>query len=176
MIKYIVYIIGLVALIVLLWMFRDELAKLWAELFGNKEESQEETEAVASTSDVSASQPDFSQFKDPFQQGLIEKWPPAQTIQYSFEALEAWARGHHCPRERDQTPLEFARQLQQVDEEVAAQSRTLADLMGESLYSGGSVGRSQTLKLQRLWQAMNANAPTSQSSVVSSDRQLAHHS
>jgi hypothetical protein len=170
--KYLVYGVGLVVLIVLLWMFREELAKLWAELFGKKERSQEPGKKKSRPEPSAKPLPQFLQFKDPFAHGSAAKWSPAQTIQYSFLALEAWARGHQFPREHDQTPLEFAKQLEQVDERVAADARQLADLMGESLYSGGAVSRSETSKLQRLWQSMNASAPAFKNATTVPDMQL----
>lgn len=170
--KYLIYIIGLVAFVAVLWMFRKELAKLWAELLGKKKKPDDPGENDAQPDRAFEPLPVFSQFKDPFSHGMVVKWPTARTIQHSFQALEAWARGHHCPREHDQTPLEFAKQLRQVDKEVATEARCLADLIGESLYSGGAVDRSEASRLQRLWQLMNANVPAYQSPATAQEMQL----
>jgi len=97
--KYVVYIGGLLAVVILGWLFRDELKKLWREFFGkSKTESNEDSEDVASLTKTAKSKMNFTQFSNPFTSGFAEKWPATVTLQYSFEALEAWGRGHHIER------------------------------------------------------------------------------
>lgn len=159
-IKYLIYIIGLVALLIMLWMFREELAKLWAELFGKPDKKNKPTKTVGAASlPAKTSLAKFSQFRDPFLHGMAAQWPPAKTIIYTFQALEAWGRGHGCPRDNDQTPHEFAKHLRRIDKDVASNAGQLADLVGKSLYSGGSVTRSDSDRLQQVWELMNANLP-----------------
>ncbi len=137
----------------------EELAKLWSELFGKKERIHQEGRPVIARRDLEKPLPDFAEFRDPFSTGLVAKWPPSKTIQHTFDALEAWARGHEQPRDHDQTPHEFAAQLAQLDENLGNEARLLADLVGQSLYSGGGVDLSRAASLQRLWRLMNSNAP-----------------
>ena len=157
-IKYLVYAIGLIALLVTLWLFRGELAKLWSELFGSKEEAEEEEQA-AKKKRVEKPLPGFETFREPFSSGMAATWKPAQTIQYTFQALEAWGRGFQQPREQDVTPHEFAQQLASVNKEVAAEAKQLADLHGQSLFSDGEVVQTDTSQLKRIWKLMTSNSP-----------------
>ena len=157
MVKFIVYGGGLIALIVLAWMFRDELAQFWNGLFGKKKSKAKKGNAEAEETKPAKPLPHFSQYREPFSSGHAEKWPATQTLQYTFEALEAWARGHKNPREEDQTPHEFAAQLLNTNELISKEARRLADLFGKSMHSGGLVDRSELSALKRLWQLMIAN-------------------
>ena len=157
-IKYLVYAIGLIALLVALWLFRDELAKFWNELFGSEKEDEKE-EPVAKKKRLEKPLPGFETFREPFSSGMASNWKPAQTIQYTFQALEAWARGYKQPRDQDVTPHEFARQLSAVNEEVATEARQLADLHGQSLFSEGNVAPTDTSRLKKIWQLMASNSP-----------------
>ena len=169
--KYAVYVVGLIVLVVTLWLFRDELANLWAQLFGKKETQNEESKK----NPVDPGQPkkslaSFSQFREPFSSGLAKKWPAAKTIQYTFQALEAWGRGHQLARDHDQTPLEFAKQLTAFSEPVSNESRKLAKVFGESLYGDQSIDHLDVAKLETLWRLMIEDAPTPSSQVT----QLVH--
>ena len=157
-IKFLVYGVGLVALLFALWLFRDELAKFWNELFGSREADEKE-KPVAKEKKLEKPLPGFKTFREPFASGMAAKWKPAQTIQYTFQALEAWARGYQQPRDQDVTPHEFARQLSAVNEELAAEARQLADLHGRSLFSEDSVVPADASQLKRIWQLMASSSP-----------------
>ena len=160
MIRFLFYGIGLILLVVVLWMFREELAKLWNELFDRKPKQDANSDKTAIEAVPASQLRGFSQFKEPFSSGLAAKWPASRTIEYTFSALEAWAREHQQPREHDQTPHEFAKQLAQVDADISAEARQLADLLGQSLFSGGSVDKNDALKLKQIWRMLIANSPT----------------
>jgi len=53
----------------------------------------------------------------------------------------------------------FANQIKRVNPDVAAEAKRLADLLGQSLYSGAEVERPSLAVLKPLWQQMIANAP-----------------
>lgn len=158
-IKYLVYGIGLIALLVTLFLFREELAKFWNELFGSKKEDEEEEKELAKKKRLEKPLPGFETFREPFSSGMASSWKPAQTIQYTFQALEAWARGYQQPRDQDVTPHEFAHQLSAVNEEVAAEARQLADLHGQSLFSENNIVQADTSQLKKIWQLMASNSP-----------------
>ena len=165
-IKFVVYAIGIIALLIALWLFRDELAKLWNDLFGAKPESEDEEQTVKKKR-AERPKPSFESFKEPFSSGQASNWTPAQTIQYTFQALEAWGRGYEHPRDEDQTPHEFAKQLTAVNKEVAAEARHLADLHGQSLFSGDDVDQNDASQLKRIWKLMTSNSPVRRSAMTS---------
>ena len=149
----------MIALLVTLFLFREELAKFWNELFGSKKEDEEEEKELAKKKRLEKPLPGFETFREPFSSGMASSWKPAQTIQYTFQALEAWARGYQQPRDQDVTPHEFAHQLSAVNEEVAAEARQLADLHGQSLFSENNIVQADTSQLKKIWQLMASNSP-----------------
>ena len=60
----------------------------------------------------------FSSFQDPFAAGTAERFTPQQLVNYSFEALQAWAAERDCGRSDEQTPLEFAGQISGSDKPI----------------------------------------------------------
>ena len=70
----------------------------------------------------------FADFADPFATGTASRYSAAQLVQYSFEALEAWAREHGCPRQPDQTAYEFAQHLAAHRQNLEQGARQLAAL------------------------------------------------
>jgi len=157
-IKLLVYTVGIIALLITLWLFRDELTKLWNDLFGANPES-ETTETADHKKQLEKPQPSFESFREPFSSGQASKWTSAQTIQYTFQALEAWGRGYQQPRDNDQTPHEFAKQLVTVDKEVAGEARRLADLHGQSLFSENDVDQKDASQLRKIWKLMSSKSP-----------------
>lgn len=158
-IRFLVYAVGLVTLIVVIWMFREELAKLWNELFGGKSNDEVEPEPTSPAARAGKPLPGFAQFTEPFSNGLVNQWPASRVVEYTFSALEAWARDHQFPRDHDQTPHEFARQLDEFNSDIGSEARTLADLLGQCLYSGGELAPADSLKLKKIWNLLTANPP-----------------
>ena len=110
--KWIIY--GLLALLGLFLVFwkagaiLDFLARLWQAflgLFGGKNAADRGpgTEAEA------AEEPRrFADFPNPYTNGTARRMKLPQLLDYSFQALEAWARERRVPLRNGQTPLEFA--------------------------------------------------------------------
>lgn len=165
-IKFLVYAIGFVVLLITLWLFREELAKLWNDLFGSKEEKEEAEEYSEKKKRSDKPLPSFESFQEPFANGLASQWTPAQTIQYTFQALEAWGRGYQQPRDQDQTPHEFAKQLNAINKDVATEARRLADLHGQSMFSGDAVDQADASQLKKIWNLMKANSPSHRSALT----------
>ncbi len=157
--RFLVYGVGLIALLIVVWMFRDELAKLWSDLFGTQEDEVDAKQLVEKKN-REKSLPTFTQFSEPFSNGMASKWPAAQTIQYTFQALEAWGRGFEKPRDDDQTPHEFAKRLREVNPAVASEAHVLADLHGQNLFSGGAMEISEATQLKKLWKLMTEHSPS----------------
>lgn len=81
--------------------FRQQLAELWRRWFGKPP-----APAGGPLSPPTA-QP-FATFINPFHTGSANTMPLAETVVYTFQALEAWAREHGNGRRPEQTPNEFA--------------------------------------------------------------------
>ena len=126
-----------------------ELRELWAKWFGQKPSAA----AVAATAAPLPPPPKrFADFADPFASGLAARWTLAELVRYTFEALEARGREQNCPRGNDQTPLEYAAAVGQVEPAFASDLHSLADLYGQLAFAGGTASLQSTSLLQQLWQ------------------------
>jgi hypothetical protein len=98
----------------------------------------------------------FADFADPFATGLADRVSPDRLVQYSFEALEAWARENGCPRDPEQTPHEFA---DSVGRRAAVLQRAvlrLADLYGIAAYAPGRLELRSMKPLEDMWQGLRS--------------------
>ncbi|HMC10273.1 MAG TPA: DUF4129 domain-containing protein [Pirellulaceae bacterium] len=130
----------------------DELRELWDAWFGKKKP----TEQPAAAGEVEAPPRTFASFADPFASGDARgmSWP--QLVRYTFEALEAWGHEQGCPRDRGQTPHEFALALAAVEPQIANHVQTLAASYSQLAYAprAGVTGAPEPLR--QLWIALRA--------------------
>lgn len=128
------------------------LADFWHNLFGGT--SRRSDEAVEEALAKPMPQRRFVDFTDPFATGTFGRYPPRELVRYTFEALEAWARDHDCPREPEQTPHEFTRHLASNVASLADDAARLADLYCQAAYAPDTLSPSGVTCLSRLWQQM----------------------
>ncbi len=131
---------------------RQALADLWNWLFGGRkpEEQPVEPEPLANA----PSKPRFAAFDDPFATGAVRRMPPDELVRYTFEALEAWARDQGYPREPDQTPHEFAREIAARAPQLGRDTRRLAELYNQVAYAPGTLAASRVSPLEDLWRGL----------------------
>lgn len=125
-----------------------ELLELWAKWFGSKRPSEVAAEPAAYVPPPKR----FAEYADPFASGLAARWSLAELVRYTFEALEARGREQNCPRGSDQTPLEYAAAVGQVEPAFASEFRSLADLYGQLAFAGSAGSPQSRTLLQQLWQ------------------------
>jgi hypothetical protein len=171
LLKWLFYIA--VALVGIYWLWRcraDVFAALRAVLQGWREFWQNLFAGRGQRADGVAAQDGrkqrlprpFAAFADPFATGMANRCSSDELVRYSFEALEAWAREHDCPRRPDQTPHEFARVLGARVASLAQDARSLADLYCRVAYAPGGyqpeVGLSAASAgtLKQLWQQLRS--------------------
>ena len=143
-----------VALLAALRDFRQALADLWNRLFGSKAR-----QANAIAEEEKSKKPSwrrFADFTDPFATGVAGRSSPKELVQYTFEALEAWARDNGHPRLPEQTPHEFARSVGSSVSSLADDTRHLAELYCQVAYASGSLSAASVTRLSHLWQEMRA--------------------
>jgi len=130
--------------------FIRDFLEMLRRLFGGKrrervvEEESEEPEALE------PARP-FSSYPDPFAMGTVSQFSPQQLVNYTFEALQAWAYERDCGRTDEQTPLEFASQIAVSHKEVGSSAKSLAQLYNQVAYAPGSIHSDANEKLKRLW-------------------------
>jgi hypothetical protein len=163
LLKLVLYTVVLCAVGYVLWKTRErvfaairqflqEWREFWTRLFGGKRRTREETVEVRA--EPARSRP-FSDYADPFA-SRARRMTPEQVVRHSFEALEAWAREHDCPRQPDQTPREFARQLGSRFDSLSPGTATLADLFARVAYASAHLGETEIAPLALLWQRLRS--------------------
>ena len=128
----------------------QELAELWARLFGR---SKGEIASVARNNDAARAQP-FSAFENPFATGAANRMTTAELVRYSFEALEAWAFQFGLPRQTQQTPIEFARVLGHSFPEISSDALQVARLYSMIAYAESRSTPDSAEILERLWRTV----------------------
>lgn len=129
--------------------FITELAAFWRSLFGGKQE------ASASIGQAEPTQRHrrFSELANPFHRGGANQ-SPRELVQTTFTALEAWARDHGYPREKEQTAFEFAEALSMRVSDLAKESKWLAECYNRAAYSSDEVTSQVQTSLATVWQRM----------------------
>jgi hypothetical protein len=139
------YWANVMAFLIAAW---KELTALWSSIFGRR--------AQTTAEDVDASAPrkvtrPFSTFADPFASGAAARHPPHAIVQYSFEALEAWAADHDAARLAEETPLEFTARLASAHPPLAEGVQELASLYARVAYARQSLAGEKLDGVKRLW-------------------------
>jgi hypothetical protein len=133
--------------------FLQDLAALWRRLFGGGPTPGTEGEPQIGTEPRPRR---FVEYPNPFAMGAAGRWPAAQLIGHTFEALEAWARERGCERLPDQTPHEFALAVGAAFPELSKHVQSLADLHAQAAYSRGELAQAGLGRLELLWRELSA--------------------
>ena len=136
--------------------FIQAIREFLERLFGGRQAEQESEESLAAA--LAPPPRSFAEFTDPFATGTAASFAPQELVAYTFEAMEAWAREHGCARDAEQTPHEFARRVATSVTSVGVEAQTLANLYCAAAYSEETLSRTSVQRLERLWQALRANA------------------
>jgi hypothetical protein len=133
-----------------IWYFRDAWGDWWRERRTTGGDSDDHADAPAEPPLP------FSSFTDPFALGRANQMPPRDVIQYTFAAVEAWARERGAGRDAGQTPLEFTRQLGQRWRPLAPDATHLGQLYNQAAYAPHSLTSRELQPLARLWKELQA--------------------
>lgn len=98
--------------------------------------------------------PRFTSFKNPFTSGMAERMAPAEVVQYTFEAMQAWARDSGVAHRAEQTPLEFAETLGRNFPPLSETSRQVTRLYGVVAYGEREPSRERLETLEHFWQQL----------------------
>jgi Domain of unknown function (DUF4129) len=110
------------------------LQGLWQALFGWWLPTAKPAKSKAEPEEPVVLRP-FRSYRNPFWDGADSHGSPEELVQYSFEALQAWAREHGCRRETGETPLEFSSRLGQDFPALESEVRRLAALYARAAYA-----------------------------------------
>lgn len=136
--------------------FISDFAEMLRRLFGGKPRSQvEEDDDEETATPIEPLRP-FSSFQDPFAAGTVDRFTPQQLVNYTFEALQAWASERNCGRSEEQTPLEFAAQLAHSNQRVGTSARNLAVLYNQAAYAPGTLGGEAVDHVRNIWRTLKS--------------------
>ena len=133
------------------------LTKLWNEflsLFRWSAKSPEGEIEVSVADEVQVRS--FAEYSNPFQSGRAKRVPVVELVRYSFEALQAWAAEHDCPRRPDHTPMEFGQRLIARKLPVGEDGHEVAQLYARVAYARFTPNADCLPLLERLWRGMNS--------------------
>lgn len=157
--KWLFYLLVIAVIAYFAWQHRERLLNAWQQLMRelralwNKWFGSRPVAEVTVVPVTTAPPPKrFAEYADPFATGLAARWSLAELVRYTFEALEARGREKNCPRSNDQTPLEYAAAVGQLEPAFASEFRSLADLYGQLAFARGTASPQSTSLLQQLWQ------------------------
>src|SRR5262249_13687623 len=83
-----------------------------------------------------------------------DEMTPTQLVQYSFEALEAWAVERQLGRQTGETALEFAGRVGEEYPAVEEEARRLANLYSRLAYADGSFPGDGREGLRQFWRVL----------------------
>jgi hypothetical protein len=161
------YYLGFALLAIwLMWKYRQQVArfwnqlledlrKLWARLFGGRTAQAAAQEADATVARGPQYRP-FSSYMNPFTSGMAPRHTAAELVQYTFLALEAWAREQGATRSAQQTPLEFAQMLGQSFPELGIGARQVCDMYCRLAYGDRRLPGQSLAILQTFWEELTA--------------------
>ncbi len=163
LLKWVFYALFVLAVLYFLWRSRAEVLAAIREFLAGLRDllngllGRKRTGAVAGAKTelpIEFPPAPFASYADPFATGIAVRYSTEELVRYSFEAFEAWAREHGCPRDPDQTPHELARQVSKLNRFVAADARNLAELYAQAAYARVELPEGASDQLRQLWQTM----------------------
>ena len=137
----------------------DALRNWWANLFGRNKPGRAREEAAAAEPVGPVRPPPFTAYSNPFEDGTADGRDPAELVEYTFAAVDAWAwdRGHG--RRPAETPLEFAARLGDEFPHLADALRRLANLYARMAYSTAPLPADTPEQLEQFWDQLVHGAP-----------------
>ena len=151
--RWLVYLLVAAIFIAIGVMYGAELMKWWRQLSGKtKKEAPAET-AEAEQKTLQRPKP-FSSFADPFASGAARKWPQDKLMQYSFEALRAWATEHGVDTTLHLTAEEL---VSEAGSKTGGSLKEFSVIFNQTIYGNTPLSKAQLETLSQIWQFMRRN-------------------
>jgi hypothetical protein len=140
-----VLFVAVAGLLFVWWLVRNyvtilqALSALWEEIkafFARLSETARPKKFVAKT--ASAEELDkvhpFASYQNPFTTGADRSWAPERVVTYTYEAVQAWARGRGIEFSPEQTPREFCAYLGEKHPEMSLELGRLTVYYAHAAY------------------------------------------
>ncbi len=166
-VKWVVWVVVAVAVLagiaifVLKWLapFTDWARNLldWLKgLFARKPREEREAAEAAAAEEAVERPPPFAAFGNPFADGTARRRTPAELVEYTFAAFDAWAWDRDRGRQPGETPLEFAVRVGHEYAELDEPGFRLANLYARVLYSRSPLPADTLKALAEFWDQLEA--------------------
>lgn len=166
LVRWILWGIFAIAVLIFAWKHRAEIAQamrdLWESLknlFNRKPKPKKKKPGKDAQVDEVPTIPSrvFAALENPFSTNDASLSPEV-VVTRTFDALEVWAGEQGCPRDRQMTANEFARELTYRYPDARSEINRLIALHSGSIYADRSPKPEELPPLAKLWNYMQANA------------------
>lgn len=130
--------------------FWESLWKLFARQKRSSHRDGEEAAAEAPR------QRPFAAYANPFATGAANRMSAVELVQYTFEALEAWASEQGAQRSPHDTPMEFSQLLERRFPHLGNEPLHVARLYAQVAYAGETPPSNRLRHLEQLWRRLSA--------------------
>ena len=127
--------------------------KWWRQLSAKTKEEKHTETAETDQQPLPRPKP-FSNFADPFASGAARKWPQEKLMQYSFEALRAWATEHGVDTTLHLTAEELVSEVSSV---TGGSLKEFSAIFNQTIYGNAPPSKAQLQTLSQIWQFMKQN-------------------
>ncbi|MDB4766722.1 hypothetical protein OAG71_03435 [bacterium] len=148
--RWLVYLLVAAIFIAIGIMYGAELMKWWRQLSGKTKEEKQTEPAETEKRPLPRPKP-FSSFADPFTSGAAQKWPQQKLMQYSFEALRAWATELGVDTSLHLTAEELVSEVSSV---TGGSLKEFSAIFNQTIYGNAPASNAQLQTLSQIWQYM----------------------
>ena len=152
--RWLVYLLVAAIFIAIGIMYGAQLMKWWRQLSDKTQKKQKTETAEAEKQSLPRPKP-FSSFSDPFTSGAVKKWPQEKLLQYSFEALRAWATEHGVDTSLNLTAEELVNEVGDVTD---GSIKDFSVIFNQTIYGNAPPSNAQLQTLSKIWDHLKRNA------------------
>ena len=149
-------LVGLIGVAIMI-MYRNELLRLWQQLFGVRKK-ENETEELSSSAKRPARPRSFSSFKNPFASGMAEKVAPEKLMAYTIEAMRAWAYERGIETSGYCTADDLVSATESSIEKSHSVLRSFALIFNRTIYGDHPPDQEELKTIAETWRFMQANS------------------
>jgi Domain of unknown function (DUF4129) len=153
LLKFLILVVLFAIVAGFVWINRHLIAAWWNSLLGNQDDSQVQSIEELLRSVANAPPRAFRSFGNP----IGKEADVRRIIVITFQAFEAWTREHGSPRDKDETPSEFARRIAASVPQLAVPAEQLVDAYNRIVYGRGNASQRDVNAATEVWQIMSAN-------------------
>lgn len=152
--KGLIYLVLGIAFVVALVKNWDAICQAWQEMFARKGPKPGGAKTPSAKARPSAPPNPFASFHNPFRGGQASRLSPAELVEYTFRALQAWSAQNGAPSQPEQTPFEFAHDLGLACPAIAGPAGDFVKVYAALAYSGQNLPPDWRAVSETLWDSM----------------------